>query len=407
MWHSRNPFRRAFAALASRLVGPLRKNIICGRGKCLRRAETMTWRLLQVLPAALWWPLMGLLAVVALSLVCLAAPQKASAQTFPVHTPERVKEEMFVRIGGIDQWITIKGEDRNNPVVLFLHGGPGDALSPIADAWFGGWERDFTLVQWDQRGAGRTYGRSGPSIEPTMTIERMVQDGIEVAEFLAKHLNKKKVIITGVSWGSILGIYMAHARPDLFYAYIGEAQIVNMRKNQSASYKHVLELARAVGDQQAITELVKIGSMPWDSDQIPKWHVYRKWELAYQAMRVTAPSPPDKISAAYASPEERAQYEAADDFSGAHFFGLALSGPLEDIDLPSLGTNFAIPIFILQGQEDLTALPELAKAYFDSIRAPRKKFYLVPGTGHEPSAPQLDLTRKVLTDQVRPLVLDR
>jgi len=90
-----------------------------------------------------------------------------AAQTLQVRAPERVKEEMFVRIGGIDQWITIKGDDRNNPVLLFLHGGPGDALSPFADAMFAGWEKDFTLVQWDQRGAGRTYGKSDPSIEPS------------------------------------------------------------------------------------------------------------------------------------------------------------------------------------------------------------------------------------------------
>jgi pimeloyl-ACP methyl ester carboxylesterase len=350
---------------------------------------------------------MGFVATVALSLAYPALPQNPAEQTLTVRVAERVSEEMFVRIGGIDQWITIKGDDRNNPVVLFLHGGPGDALSPIADAWFGGWEKYFTIVQWDQRGAGRTYGKNGPSIEPTMTIERMVQDGLEVAEFLTKHLNKKKVIIEGGSWGSILGIYMAHARPDLFYAYVGVAQMVNERKNNSASYARVLELARAAGDQQAITELEKIGSMPWDSDQIPKWHVYRKWELAYQAKRVTAPSPPDKISPEYDSPRERAQYDEADDFSGSHFFGMTLSGPLEDVDLPALGTTFAIPIFILQGQEDLTALPDLAKAYFDSIKAPRKRFYLVPGTGHEPSTTQLDLTLKVLVEQVRPFALER
>jgi pimeloyl-ACP methyl ester carboxylesterase len=85
---------------------------------------------------------------------------------------------------------------------------------------------------------------------------------------------------------------------------------------------------------------------------------------------------------------------------------LKLSGPMEQVDLPALGTDFAIPIFILQGQEDLTAQPELAKAYFDSIKAPRKQFYLVPGTGHEPSATELDMTLKVLVEQVRPLALD-
>jgi pimeloyl-ACP methyl ester carboxylesterase len=122
---------------------------------------------------------------------------------------------------------------------------------------------------------------------------------------------------------------------------------------------------------------------------------------------VTAPPAPDTINPAYASPEERAQYAAADDFSSEHFFGLKLTGPLEDVDLPALGTEFAIPVFIVQGQEDLTALPELAKSYFDSIKAPRKQFYLVPGTGHEPSATQLDLTLKVLIEQVRPVALNR
>ena len=143
------------------------------------------------------WLLHGVIAVVVI-LVLTTLPQNTAAQALPVRAPSRINEEMFVRIGGIGQWITIKGDDRNNPVVLFLHGGPGDAWSPFADAMFGGWDKDFTLVQWDQRGAGRTYGKSGPSIEPTMTIERMMQDGVEVSEFLTKHLNRKKIIIVDV-----------------------------------------------------------------------------------------------------------------------------------------------------------------------------------------------------------------
>ena len=114
-----------------------------------------------------------------------------------VHAAEGVSEQMFVQIGGIPQWITIKGKDRNNPVVLFLHGGPGDALSPYADSMYAGWDKSFTLVQWDQRGAGRTFTKDGPSIEPTMTVERMAQDGVEVAEFLTRHLHQKKIIILG------------------------------------------------------------------------------------------------------------------------------------------------------------------------------------------------------------------
>jgi pimeloyl-ACP methyl ester carboxylesterase len=232
----------------------------------------------------------------------------------------------------------------------------------------------------------------------------MAQDGIEVAEFLTQHLTKQKIIIEGSSWGSILGIHMAHARPDLFYTYLGSAQLVDTRKNESASYARVLEMARSSGDQPAIDALTTIGPPPWDS--LRKWPVFAKTRRAYQARLVTAPPAPEKISPAYASPEERAQYDAAEDFSFEHFFGLTLSGPLELVNLPALGTDFAIPIYIFQGQEDLAALPELAKAYFDSIKAPRKQFYLVPGTGHEPSATELDMMLRVLTEQVKPLALD-
>jgi predicted alpha/beta-fold hydrolase len=116
------------------------------------------------------WSFAALAAIVRLSLVYPAFPQIAAAQALPVRIPEGVKEELFVPIGGIDQWITIKGGNRNNPVVLFLHGGPGDALSPFADAMFAGWEKDFTLVPWDQRGAGRTYGKSGLSTTTSSTM---------------------------------------------------------------------------------------------------------------------------------------------------------------------------------------------------------------------------------------------
>ena len=338
--------------------------------------------------------------------VAATLPQAARAKS--------IHEEMFVPIGGIQQWITIKGSDDANPVLLVLHGGPGDALSPYADSLFAGWEKDFTLVQWDQRGAGRTYGKTGASIDATMTMDRMTQDGIEVTEYLTKHLGKSKVILTGGSWGSILGITMAHARPNLFYAYVGQAQMVNWQKNLLASYDRVLQMARAAKDNSTVAALTSIGPPPWKT-LFPQWRIYRKAEQTYQAKIATAPDAPMQISPAYASPAERKQYSEAEDFSDFHFWSgrqpktpadvaaLPMSGPLTRVDLPALGTDFKIPIYIVQGQADLTALPELAKAYFDSIKAPRKLFYLVPGTGHEPSKPMMDLTRKILLEQVKPL----
>jgi pimeloyl-ACP methyl ester carboxylesterase len=268
---------------------------------------------------------------------------------------------------------------------------------------FRGWDKDFTLVQWDQRGAGRTFGRNGPANEGPMTIESMEKDGVEVAEYLIEHLQKDRIIIVGGSWGSILGIEMAHQQPDLFFAYVGMAQVVNWQAGLAASYSRVLDLARASGDRPAVEALTGLGPPPWD--RLSEWGAFRKWERFYQTKVTTAQSAPETINPEYDSPQERAQAEAADDFSFGHFMGLTLSGPLTKVDLPALGTSFAIPIFMIQGQEDLTAPPRLAKAYFETLRAPHKRFYLARGTGHAPSAIELDLVHDVLVREVRPLAL--
>ena len=136
--------------------------------------------------------------------VLMSFVRSRNARDYVVASPNGVDEAKYVVIGGIEQWITIRGEDRNNPVLLILHGGPGDATNPWGYAGFRSWQKRFTVVQWDQRGAGRTFGKSGPSIAPTMTIDRMTQDGIELAELLRKSLQKDKIILVGHSWGSIL-----------------------------------------------------------------------------------------------------------------------------------------------------------------------------------------------------------
>jgi len=241
-----------------------------------------------------------------------------------------IKDQSFVKIGGIDQWVTIRGTDRNNPVVLFLHGGPGDAYSPYADAMFSGWDKELTLVQWDQRGAGRTYAKNGPSIEPTMTVDRMVDDAIEVAEYVTKRLHKRKIILVGGSWGSMLGIEVAHRRPDLFIAYVGMAQMVGWRKNVAGSYERVLQLARAANDEKSIATLTEIGPPPWDS--IRKWPRFRKIQTAYEAKQVTAAAAPIHRGAGYDSPNEHAKDAEADDFSFLHFIGMTMSGPETAID---------------------------------------------------------------------------
>src|SRR4030095_8601574 len=134
------------------------------------------------------------------------ALRSRNARDYAITTPNGIDQASYVEIGGIEQWISIRGEDRANPVLLFLHGGPGDATNPWAYAVFRPWLKNFTLVQWDQRGAGRTLGKNGRSLGPTITIDRMVRDGIELSELLRKTLKQDKLIVLGHSWGSRIGV---------------------------------------------------------------------------------------------------------------------------------------------------------------------------------------------------------
>src|SRR5882757_7920546 len=138
---------------------------------------------------------------------------------------------MYVQIGGIQQWIEFGGAARDHPTLLYLHGGPGGSSRPAAKAWHH-WEEHFTIVHWDQRGAGRTFGRNGEAGCGALTIDRMVSDGIEVAGFLSRHLRHDKVVLVGHSWGSVLAVHMINRHPHLFSAYVGTGQLVNKKKNE-------------------------------------------------------------------------------------------------------------------------------------------------------------------------------
>jgi pimeloyl-ACP methyl ester carboxylesterase len=307
---------------------------------------------------------------------------------------------MFVPIGGIEQWITIHGADQSNPAILFLHAGPGSPISPYAEAMLAGWEQDFTLVQWDQRGAGRTFGRN-PSRAP-MSIERMVEDGLEVAEFITRRLKQPKVIIVAASWGTILGVHMVQRRPDLFYAYIGQSQVVRLQDPERDLIGHAVTLAaaRAANNPEDV-EALNQSAPPWRSGD--QWRAYQTIAGRYHQMRVTAPPAVMTVSAEYARPEEKERADAGMWFSLDTFFGTSSLGPLFDLDLFSLGPDFSVPIFIIMGEQEAIISADTARDYFESLRAPRKQFFLVPGAGHGPSAPQQALTRTLLLEEVRPL----
>jgi len=318
-----------------------------------------------------------------------------------IATPEGIDDALFVELGGASQWVTIRGQDRGNPVVLVLHGGPGSAMTGLASA-FVPWEGELTVVQWDQPGAGRTFRAAARTIAPDLTVERMAQDGVELAEWLRRRLGKDKIILLGWSWGSILGLHMVKARPDLFAAYVGTGQAVAVQEGEAIAYANVLAKARQRGDSVAIAELEAIGAPPYAA--LEEIGTQRKWAALYELGR--------SLEAAILAPQLVAPRTTLADLydlaggtlaSTTHFLGSDMTGPMSETDVRRLGLDFAVPIFVVQGVGDDFTPAELSRRWVDAITAPQKAFVPIDNAGHFALTERGNEFLRILRERVRPL----
>lgn len=228
------------------------------------KARTMTLHLSKQLSRVLAL-LLGALAITA-PLRAQDAPQTPSqifAEAGKIVTADGIEEQMTVEIGGIRQWVHVRGRHRANPVILFVHGGPAFTTSPVAYHFMRDWEEYFTVVQWDQRGAGKTYAANDPAeVRPTMNVARFVSDAAELARYLRERYGKRKVILMSHSFGTVIGVKTAQAHPELFHAYVGSGQFVHFARSEGQGYKATLAAARADGNKEAVDELLAIAPFP-------------------------------------------------------------------------------------------------------------------------------------------------
>ncbi|MEI9885080.1 MAG: alpha/beta hydrolase [Rhizomicrobium sp.] len=323
--------------------------------------------------------------------------QHANAAAAVIAAPDGVDEKAFVPLGGIEQWVTIRGQDRANPVILILHGGPGGAMSQLAPV-FRAWEKDFTVVQWDQRGSGRTYGRNGANEQP-MTVDRMVRDGIELTQYLLIHLHKRKLVLLGHSWGSELGVLMVKADPGLFSAYVGTGQVVAKEAKEEVLYTRLMAKLAAARDADGIAKLKSVGPPPYKSeaDLGVEREIQKRFETDAEKNLQAAMTP-----IVLYSPDVSLR-DIYDFFQGQTFAGEALYRELLGYDARKLGPRFDVPMFVFNGDRDLTTPHDLAKAWFDGIEAPHKEFVLLEGGGHSALMTMPDRFLRELNARVRPL----
>jgi pimeloyl-ACP methyl ester carboxylesterase len=299
--------------------------------------------------------------------------------------------EGFVSIGGIEQWLSIRGASADSSVLLFLHGGPGEAMSPFA-SMLAPWEREFTVALWDQRGAGRTFGRNRDG-QGEISLDRLTADAIEVADHLRQRLGKAKIVLVGQSWGSILGWTAVHARPDLFSAFVGTGQSVSWSRALLAQEDHARTQAK--DDPEALAALDAARRLPIDDPQ--RGAPLRRWimppsDLAFLDTQRRFLGPPPL-------PEHG---EVADWVEGFGRSAEALTPAVLAFDAYASGPEAGVPVIAIQGRDDLVTPTEVVRRFVTDLGAPAKAFATIEG-GHFACYTNARGFASALAEHVRPL----
>lgn len=324
-----------------------------------------------------------------------------------VVTPNGVQESFVADIGGTRQAVSVRGADRGNPLLLFVHGGPGAVEMPIAWTFQRPWEDYFTVVQWDQRGAGKSYAMNDPeAIAETLTPERYRDDAIELIELLRKRYGKRKVVLLGHSWGSIVGLAVAAKRPDLLHAYVGMGQAIDFKAGERTGLAWTREQARAEGNEVALRDLDALRPYPDEGPfVIQSADAWRKWGVRYGALAAYRQDANFYLRAPRLSPE----YTPADvkAWHGGSAFTVETLWPrLADVNFNDV-TKLDVPIVLFNGRHDYTTPVPLAEAWMRRLDAPKKTTVWFEHSAHLPMIEEPGRVFAALLEHVLPLARER
>ena len=354
-------------------------------------------------------PVMALLATFADSAAAQPPPvpslkeRAEAAEAFAIHDPKGIDEEQFVTINGADQWVTIRGRDRANPVILVIGGlgsdSPGAVSSPFLGA-FQSWEPTFTVVQWDMRGAGKTFIKGHATLDPDLGVVMLMRDALTLTDQLRGKLGKRKIVLLGVSFGSTIAARLAHDHPERYSACVAAGQIADPRAvRETTAIELVQAMARARGDQAAIADLEIAGThlfreSPRDPKKVEAW---LRGSAPFRP-RIPADQRGDILKAPHWTGVDALAIRAGQDASEAKF-GKAWG---ESYDYAGLRGAYRVPVFLIQGDNDFDAPLALSKAWFAKIHAPAKSITVIPGAGDHAIQTDPEIFERVLRVQVRP-----
>jgi pimeloyl-ACP methyl ester carboxylesterase len=297
-------------------------------------------------------------------------------------SPDGLQAIETIPIGGIRQVVSIRSQDLRNPVIIYFHGGPGFVEMPLDWWWDRGLDEYFTVVQWDQRNAGKTYSASGPSDPTSLTPEQYQRDAEDIVQWALKRFGKRKVFVIGHSWGSVLGLRLATAHPEWLYAYIGMGQLTNGPESERRGWAWTMAKARADGNTDAVRELQSIAPYATTSEPVPVDAILtqRKWLSHYGGAAWRRPGGGFEADALELAPEYSDE-DVRNAFKGQPAVTQAMLSRILATDLSSIRT-LKVPLILLLGRHDMNVSSEVAAQWFATVKAPSKRLIWFERSGH-------------------------
>ena len=325
------------------------------------------------------------------------------AQARRIVTPNGIERSEKVRIGGIEQWVSIRGNDRRNPVLLVVHGGPGYVSMPMS-WWNGrGWEEYFTVVHWDQRASGKTHLLTPQErIAPTLTPERMIADAEEMVAWVRKDLGKDKIFLLGHSYGSYLGLETARRHPQWLHAYIGVGQATDVAESERRGWRATLDAARRDGNAEAVRELEALApyAAPGHPPTIQQIYAQRKWLQRYGGTMAYRQNNDDDSVLARLSPDYSDE-QLRGVWKGNDFATPILLPQLMTQNLAT-GKTLDCPLILLLGRHDTNVNSDVAAEWYAQVKAPGKALVWFEHSAHMPMTEEPGKFLLALVNQARP-----
>ena len=311
--------------------------------------------------------------------------------------PNSIAEVTYILLGGVDQWIMMRGEDLGNPPLVLLYGGPGLSETQLFRHYNAPLEKAFTVVYWDQRGSGKSF--DGRISRSSMTLERFIADLDELVEAVRRRTGKGRVAVLGHSWGTVLGVLYAARYPEKVEAYVGVAQIGDWPAAESASYAFALAEAKRLDDRKALADLRAIRPPPYDAKAL--WT--ERTALQRMEGRLTPKTLWDMGRISVAGPEA-SLLDLPYLLRGFRFSLDAMWAEVSQLNLRELVPALQMPVFFLLGRKDHWVPPETSVAYFEQLAAPSKQLVWFENSGHQVFADEPAEFNKTMVELVRPSI---